>query len=121
MDANEADFYFDEGLLPLLGRAQREMGAVKVGFKGTPSVKHLVEALGVPHTEVGGVSIDGASAGLEAHVQGGEWVEVVSPREGEGAYERGGEPNFIADNHVGRLAVYLRMLGYDTLDRKSVV
>jgi uncharacterized protein with PIN domain len=119
MDANEADFYFDEGLIPLLGRAQREMGAVRVGFKGAPSVKHLVEALGVPHTEVGGVSIAGTGAGLEAHVHGGERVEVTSPQDGEGAYDRESEPKFIADNHVGRLAVYLRMLGYDTLYRND--
>ena len=79
---------------PLLENSLRAAGVVKVAFKGAPSVKHLVEALGVPHTEVGGVRIDAQSAGLEAHVHGGERVEVVSPRDGDGATAGNGEPRF---------------------------
>ncbi|NTW02138.1 MAG: hypothetical protein HGA19_12770, partial [Oscillochloris sp.] len=30
-----------------------------------------------------------------------------------------GEPRFVVDNHLGRLAVYLRMLGFDTLYRND--
>jgi uncharacterized protein len=119
MDVIEASFRFDEELRPLLGVEQRQLEALAVAFKGTPSIKHLVEALGVPHTEVGEVWVNGGSASLETNLRGGERVEVRSPRGGEGARAPGAEPRFIADNHVGRLAVYLRMLGCDTLYRND--
>ena len=44
-------------------------------------------------------------------------VSGVAP--GLGSYNGRGEPSFIADNHLGRLAAYLRMLGFDTLYRND--
>ncbi|HSQ03756.1 MAG TPA: Mut7-C RNAse domain-containing protein, partial [Burkholderiales bacterium] len=75
------------------------------------TVKHAVEALGVPHTEVGPVIVNAQAATLPRLVHEGDRIEV-HPR-------AGGEPldhaRFIADAHLGGLARFLRMLGIDTL------
>jgi uncharacterized protein with PIN domain len=95
-------------------------------FEGKQSVKHLIEALGVPHTEVDLVLINGRSAAFSEHVEDGDRVSVypvfecldiatatrVRPRPLR-------QTRFVADAHLGRLAVYLRMLGFDTLYRND--
>lgn len=78
------------------------------------SVKHMIEALGVPHTEVGAVLVNGAAAGLERPLTAGDRVEVRpanAPPE-SGSLEA---PRFVADSHLGALAKLLRMAGFDTL------
>jgi len=73
------------------------------------SLKNAIEALGVPHTEVGAVRVNGVPATLQRIVREGDAVEVLAPRP---APE---EPlAFIADAHLGALARFLRMLGFDT-------
>ncbi len=76
-------------------------------------LKHLIEAAGVPHVEVGPVEVDGRAASLQDHVWGGETVRVhAAPR------RRPPEPiRLAADLHLGRLTAYLRMLGFDVLYR----
>ena len=49
----------------------------------------------------------------------GDRVEVLAPADGEGQFALPGEPRFVVDNHLGRLAVYLRLLGFDTLYRND--
>jgi uncharacterized protein with PIN domain len=85
------------------------------------SVKHAIEALGVPHTEVELVLVDGASVGFEHALAGGERVAVypvfeafdVTPlvRVRERPLR---ETRFIADAHLGALARLLRLAGFDT-------
>lgn len=119
METYRATLSFDPELRPLLENSLRELDGVPVEFKGAPSIKHLVESLGVPHTEVGGLRVNGALAGLEVGVQPGDRVEVLAPGDGAGQLALPGEPRFVVDNHLGRLAVYLRMLGFDTLYRND--
>jgi uncharacterized protein with PIN domain len=86
------------------------------------SVKHMIEALGVPHTEVELVLVDGESVGFDRMLRGGERVAVypvfeafdVTPlvRLREAPLR---ETRFIADAHLGALARLLRMTGCDTL------
>src|SRR2546426_2890894 len=72
------------------------------------SLKNAIEALGVPHTEVGPVTVNGEPATLQRMVRDSDLIEV-RPREKE-------KPGlFLADAHLGGLARFLRMLGYDTL------
>jgi len=72
------------------------------------SLKNAIEALGVPHTEVGPVTVNGARATLQRMVRDSDLIEV-RPRQRE-------TPDlFLADAHLGGLARFLRMLGYDTL------
>jgi uncharacterized protein len=86
------------------------------------TVKHMIEALGVPHTEVELVLVNGESVGFERALGDGDRVAVypkfealdVTPllRVRERALR---ETRFVADVHLGGLAHLLRMTGFDTL------
>ena len=88
------------------------------GFRSAEhaTLKHAIEAFGVPHTEVGRVLVDGAEAGLERAVGPGEAIEVF-PASPWALQVRGDadSPAFLADAHLGGLARRLRLLGFDTL------
>lgn len=74
--------------------------------------KHAIESLGVPHTEVGRLTVNDAPATLARMVRDADAVEVFphrTPSRDEAAL------SFIADAHLGGLARLLRMLGFDTL------
>ncbi len=99
---------------------------VTVSFKGSQSVKHLIESLGVPHTEVDLVLINGHSVDFRYLVQDGDRVAVYPVFESMNITpllklrpEPLREPRFVLDGHLGRLAAYLRMLGFDTLYRND--
>ncbi len=83
---------------------------ITLEFEPHQTVKHLIESLGVPHTEVGVVLANGVPVGSSSHLADGEAVTVYPAFS---ALE--GEPRFILDNHLGQLATYLRMLGFDSL------
>lgn len=88
-------------------------------YSGTPSIKHLLESLGVPHTEIGSVTVDARLAGLNEQVEHLTRVRIFPACEdallinNDPDHRR--EPRFILDNHLGKLARYLRMLGFDAL------
>jgi uncharacterized protein with PIN domain len=108
-----AFFRFFGRLNDFLPRDQREQ-AIPVDFLGRQSIKHLAESLGVPHPEIGRVQVNGQEGALKAITQDGDQVEIQPVPDG---YP--GEPRFILDNHLGRLAAYLRMLGFDCLYRND--
>lgn len=116
-----ATFRFHGELTDLTGTSEQAYR-----FTGTPSVKDAVEALGVPHVEVDGLRIGGAAAGFEQLLGGGENVDVY-PR-GYGDLPDAAtrllpalpEPaRFVLDVHLGTLARYLRMLGFDARYRND--
>ena len=86
------------------------------------TTKHMIEALGVPHTEVELVLVNGESVGFDRLLGDGDRVAVypkfealdIAPllrvREQPLRVTR-----FIADAHLGGLARLLRMSGFDTL------
>ncbi|MBN1631373.1 MAG: Mut7-C ubiquitin/RNAse domain-containing protein [Thermoleophilia bacterium] len=88
------------------------------------SVKDLIEGLGIPHTEVDLILVNGRSVDFAHHVQDGDRVSVypvfealdISP-----VVSLRPKPlrvtRFVADVHLGRLAGYLRLCGFDTLYR----
>ena len=91
-------------------------------FWGNPSVKDTIEALGVPHTEVDLILVNGASVGFAHALLDGDRVSVYPVFEGLDIGqvvrlrpEPLRHPRFVLDIHLGRLAAYLRMLGFDTL------
>ena len=84
-------------------------------FTGTPSVKDAVEAQGVPHVEVADLQVDGAPAGFAHLLRGGERIDVY-PR---GPEDRPEPARFVLDVHLGTLARYLRMLGFDARYRND--
>ncbi len=79
-------------------------------FRGRQSLKHLVESLGVPHPEIGLIEVRGQERPLSVVTQDEDEVEVHPILNGCAI-----EPRFLLDNHLGRLAAYLRMLGFDSL------
>jgi uncharacterized protein with PIN domain len=114
---NSANFYFLAELNDFLPQ-DRKHTAFDYSFNGNPSGKHLIEALGVPHTEVAGLRVNGLPAPLAYHVQHGDRVEILpASRPGDGLPEP--EPRFLLDNHLGQLAIYLRILGFDTRYRND--
>jgi uncharacterized protein with PIN domain len=86
------------------------------------TAKHEIEALGVPHTEVAMLLVNGAAAGLGHLLAQGDRVAVY-PRFGKILPDATAsiqpplpDPiRFIADAHLGGLARLLRMAGFDTL------
>ncbi|WP_119156215.1 Mut7-C RNAse domain-containing protein [Caldimonas tepidiphila] len=89
------------------------------------SVKHVVESLGVPHTEVALVLLGGEPVGLEHRpLRDGDRVAVFPAFRTLAPLQEAREPvpappRFAADAHLGRLARYLRFAGYDTLFRND--
>lgn len=90
-------------------------------YNGPQSVKHLMESIGLPHPEVDLILAGGAPVGFDHQPREGERIAVY-PAFSELALE--GLPSlrpplpepiaFLADNHLGRMARYLRLLGFDT-------
>jgi uncharacterized protein with PIN domain len=82
----------------------------------------MIEACGVPHTEVDLIVANGRSVDFSYRVQGGDRISVFPVFE---SFDIGPilqvrpEPlrviRFVADSHLGRLARFLRLLGLDTL------
>jgi len=105
-----ARFEFTPPLQILLARDLRDT-TVEMQFKGQQSVKHLIESLGIPHTEIGPISANGQNIGLDYLPDNGDRIEVqaVAPM------DLLNEPRFVLDGHLGRLASHLRMLGLDCL------
>ncbi len=76
----------------------------------TDTVKHLIESLGVPHTEVERVEVNGKAIPETQPIADGDHVQVF-PHELPVLLKAA---RFVVDGHLGRLAAYLRMLGFDT-------
>jgi uncharacterized protein with PIN domain len=75
------------------------------------TIKHAIEALGVPHTEVARVRVNGVWADFSAGLSDSDVVEVYPGAPGSIS----ASPAFLADAHLGGLARRLRLLGFDTV------
>lgn len=113
------EFRFYEELNDFLAPHRRAV-TFRHDFAGTPSVKDRIESLGVPHTEVDLILVDGVAVGFDRLLHGGERIAVYPTFE---RFDLTGQtplrprplrrPRFVADVHLGRLASYLRLLGFD--------
>jgi len=110
-------FRFFAELNDLLPEDRRET-QIYLPSNGDQSVKHLIESLGVPHTEVGQITVNGVLVDFSYRVQDGDQIAVYPLSEQDGSIPID-QLRFILDNHLGRLAVYLRMLGFDALYRND--
>ncbi len=106
-------FTFDPTLAQLLPSAYRQ-GKFEFRYRGPQSTKHLIESLGIPHTEIGDVFCNGSPVTLDYLPQNGDRLQVQLIRFPEPAPDAP-EPRFILDNHLGRLTAHLRMLGFDAI------
>lgn len=93
-------------------------------FDGSPAVKDLVESLGVPHAEIDLLLVNGVSVGFDHRVRDGDRIAVypvfealdVSPLQHLRPTPLR-ETRFVLDAHLGRLARWLRILGFDAACR----
>jgi uncharacterized protein with PIN domain len=118
---HQATFRFYAELNDFLPR-ERQFVAFPHAFRGHPAIKDTIEALGVPHTEVDLILVDGESVDFAYHLQHGDYVSVYPVFEAfdiTPLLRVRPEPlrvtRFVCDVHLGTLARYLRMLGFDTL------
>jgi uncharacterized protein with PIN domain len=119
--AHQAEFRFYEELNDFLPPARRKR-AFPYPLQGTPSVKDAIEALGVPHTEVELILVNGNSVGFGYRLEPGDRVAVyplfesldISPlvRLREKPLR---EMRFVIDVNLGKLARLLRLAGFDAL------
>ncbi len=79
------------------------------------SVKHVIEALGVPHTEIGLVLVNGDVVELSRLLVERDRIAVFPALSHLMPPEKIACRRFAADAHLGRLARYLRFAGFDTL------
>ena len=99
----------DPDLRWLLAPRFRAAGERPLGSAPDATVAHLVQAAGVPLTEVGGVRVDGDAVPLSARTRPGAVLEVDAvPR--PQPVPAGG---FLLDVGLGTLARRLRLLGLD--------
>jgi uncharacterized protein with PIN domain len=90
------------------------------------SIKDVIEAVGVPHTEVDLILVNGHSVDFSYLVEDGDQISVYPVFEALDITpvvrvrpQPLREPRFVLDTHLGKLAVYLRLLGFDTLYRND--
>ena len=95
--------------------------SIEYPFHVSPGVRDVIESYGVPHTEVDLVLINGASVGFEHRITSGDRISVYPVFESidiQPLLKVRPEPlrvtRFLLDTHLGRLAAYLRMAGFDT-------
>jgi uncharacterized protein with PIN domain len=89
-------------------------------FYGNPAIKDVIESFHIPHTEVDLVIVNGISVGFDYKVADGERIAVYPIFEGldiSPLCKLRPKPlrktAFILDVHLGKLARYLRLLGFD--------
>jgi len=90
------------------------------------SIKDLIEAIAPPHPEIELIVVNGKSVSWDYVVQDGDIIDVYPhfsdvemPDKIRLIPKYKGFPKFVLDTHLGRLAAYLRMMGFDTLYRND--
>jgi uncharacterized protein len=90
---------------------RRRRAQIVVSYDGSASLGHVVEALGVPLTEVGPPGVDGARADPARRLHPGAVIELEPPPRPQPLPDGA---RFLLDVHLGSLARRLRLLGVDT-------
>lgn len=111
-----------QDLLPLRLRKQQ----YSFPLHKARSVKDLIESIGIPHTEVDVILVGGASVDFNHLLTGGEYIQVYPvglAHDTSPLIHNSPDPyldrRFILDVHLGKLAGYCRLLGFDTLYRND--
>lgn len=99
---------------------------VAYSFKGHPGIKDPIEALGVPHSEIELIVVNGESVGFSYQLQNKDRVSVYPMFEGlditplvllrDKPLRR---TAFVLDVNLGKLARLLRLCGFDTQYRND--
>lgn len=115
-----AEFRFYEELNEFLSPSRRKK-SFRCAFAENATVKQAIEALGVPHTEVELILVNGVPVGFSHRIEDGDRVSaypVFESLDVTQLLKLRPEPlrvvRFLADAHLGALAKRLRLLGFDT-------
>ena len=116
---------FYEELNDFLPEEKRKV-SISYNFSQTSSVKDIIESLGVPHTEIDLILVNSESVDFSYKVKDQDYISVypvfealdITPVTHLHARPLR-DTKFVLDVHLGRLAAYLRMLGFDTLYRNN--
>ena len=118
-------FRFYEELNDFLPVARRKTRFAHT-FSRRASIKDMIESLGVPHTEVELLLVNGHSVDFSHIVADGDTISVYPVFESldiRPLLRLRADPlrktAFVLDTHLGRLARYLRLLGFDALYRND--
>lgn len=116
-----AFFRFYEELNDFLPPARRKV-EFEHHFERRTSIKDMIESLGVPHTEVELILVNGESVGFSCIVEDRSHISVYPVFESLDVSpllrlrpQTLRDPRFVIDCNLGRLARYLRLLGLDCL------
>lgn len=122
---SRAMFRFYAELNAFLSPQQRQQD-IAFPLNGRTAVKHPIEALGVPHTEVEFILANGAPVDFSYLLQPDDRVAVYpvfhtfnveNARRLRPPLAR--PVRFLLDVHLGQLATYLRLLGFDAVYRND--
>ncbi|HEY7324854.1 MAG TPA: Mut7-C RNAse domain-containing protein [Streptosporangiaceae bacterium] len=95
--------------LALFLRPDQRSGPVRVTPDGVSTLGHVVEALGIPLTEVGALHVNGTPVAHGYRPQDGDLAQVLPmPRP-----QRVDAAAFVLDVHLGTVARRLRLIGVD--------
>lgn len=122
---HKAQFHFFETLNVFLP-TERRARLFTYHFKGIASVKNLIEALGIPHTEIALIIVNGKKAAFHYSVKDDDQILVYPynyPRyfglsfiiNKITALIRNRNIKFVVDVNLGKLAKYLRICGFDVV------
>ena len=110
---------FYEELNDLLPKEKKKKRFIH-NFIDRTSVKDLIESIGVPHTEVDLILVNGNSVNFKYLITDGDDISVYPVFESLDISDVQHlrpkplrKPQFICDVHLGKLARYLRMTGLD--------
>lgn len=120
MTLKVAYFRFYEELNDFLPAARKKK-EFSYSFDGNPSVKDLIESLGIPHPEIDLILANGKSVDFRYKPGNGDHISVYPVFESldiTPVTHLRKKPlrivKFISDVHLGKLVKYLRLLGFDT-------
>ena len=123
---NRASFRFHDELNTFLPRRHRNSTIVHT-FDWRASIKDMIESLGVPHSELELILVNGQSVDFSYIVRPDDDIAVYPRFEAVEMLDKirlrpplaPQDIRFVLDTHLGRLAAYLRMMGFDTLYRND--
>lgn len=115
-----ATFLFHGGLTDFL---PGHPNTVVREFELPGGARDMIQAIGIPHVEVGRIQANGTEVDFGFTVRHGDRLEVWSrfdqPPSGPMLHPATVPHAFVLDAHLGKLARYLRLLGFDSLHQQD--
>ncbi|MBN1348721.1 Mut7-C ubiquitin/RNAse domain-containing protein [candidate division KSB1 bacterium] len=121
----EATFRFYQELNDFLPPERRKIQFMH-HFRDRASVKDMIERFGVPHTEIDLILVNGQSVDFSYIIQDKDYISVYPMFESiditpllKCRPQPLRETRFVLDVHLGKLAIYLRLMGFDAVYRND--